>query len=144
MLSTDCLLTTHLLFTVERRLELLLLPVAQAGAAVGGRYGGGAPGLVEEQQRGAAHLGHIGLQAEYLGLHVGGRAEGQQQRGAAHVLDVEDAVAVDVTKEAARPQRALTAAALGLGLQGAPRAAPVARRARWHAERGVERVQGTT
>ena len=111
---------------VERRIELLLLPGAQLVAAVGRRYAGGAPRLVEQQQRGAAHLAGIGLQAEHLGLQVGiprvagwwqgWGGGGGQQRGAAHVLDIEDAVAVDVAKEAARSQRALTAAALGLGL----------------------------
>ena len=117
--------------TVERRLELLLLPRAQRGAAVARGHRGRARRLIEEQERGAAHLGVRGGGLECVGLHAGTRGvAGWGARGcrlgggvASYVLDIEDAVTVDVAVELARAHRAAAAAALGLGLQGAPRAA---------------------
>ena len=105
-----------------RRLELRLLPCAQRGPAIARGQGRRAARLAEQQHRGAAHLGYIGLQAGCLGLqagHVGLRAGGRAEQGdggaAAHVLDVEDAVAVGVAIEGVAAHDAAAARALLLG-----------------------------
>ena len=86
----------------------------------GGARGGGLGGV--RLQAGIRRVAGWGAEGWRLGC-VWLRRRGGRGGRAAYVLDIEDAVAVDVAVELARAHRAAAAAALGLGLQGAPRAA---------------------